>query len=99
MTNLRINPLAYTNVDWTNAMVADLRKYETGVKKVIPSCWKKNMKTVNVSIHFFFRLIVRKGIQGTLGGIWVVECIAKGCFSNRTGTSVDNGARIKNTHI
>lgn len=53
MTNLRINPLAYTDVDWTNEMVADLRKYETGVKKVIPSCWQKNVKTVNVSINFF----------------------------------------------
>ena len=75
MTNLRINPLAYTDVDWTNEMVADLRKYETGVKKVIPSCWQKNVKTVNVSINFSCRLIVRKGIWGSLGCTWVVECI------------------------
>ena len=75
MTNLRINPLAYTDVDWTNEMVADLRKYETGVKKVIPSCWQKNVKTVNVSINFFCPLIVRKGIWGSLRCTWAVECI------------------------
>lgn len=73
MTSLRINPLAYTDVDWTNAMVADLRKYETGVKKVIPSCWKENVKTVNVSINFSCQLIVRKGIRGSLGCTWVVK--------------------------
>ena len=42
------------NIDWTNAMVADLRKYNSDIKAVVPGCWRKNLTTVAVSITFFF---------------------------------------------
>ena len=54
VTNVWKNPLADMNIDWTNAMVADLREYNSDIKEVVPGCWRKNLTTVAVSITFFF---------------------------------------------
>ena len=56
VTSLRINPLAYMSTDWTDAMVADLRMYESGIKGVFPGCWWKNLTSVAVSINVLFRI-------------------------------------------
>ena len=44
-----LNPLVSMNIEWTDEMVSDFRKYEEDVKAVYPSCRLYNLKTVAVS--------------------------------------------------
>ena len=52
MTSVSHNPLVDMNIDWTEEMVADLRKYESEVKSVLPVCPFSNATTVAVSKMF-----------------------------------------------
>ena len=68
VTSLKINPLAYMNIEWTDEMVADLRTYESGIKAVFPGCWRKNLTTVAVSINvlfLFLRLDFRRSLPNS----------------------------------
>ena len=40
--------------------VADLRKYESDIKAVVPGCWRKNLTAVAVSINLLFVVVSRK---------------------------------------
>ena len=52
MTSLSENPLASMNINWTYAMTADLKRYESDVQAVIPGCWRENLSSVAVSIDY-----------------------------------------------
>ena len=43
------NPLVDKDIDWTDQMVSDFRKYEDDVKEVFPVCSLYNLTTVVVS--------------------------------------------------
>lgn len=49
VTSPKRNPLVEKEIDWTDRMVSDFRKYEDDVKEVFPVCSLYNLTTVAVS--------------------------------------------------
>ena len=50
VTSKNRNPLVNMNIEWTDEMVSDFKKYEADVKAVFPACGLYNWTTVAVSI-------------------------------------------------
>lgn len=48
------NPLVDKEIDWTDRMVSDFKKYEDDVKEVFPVCSLYNLTTVAVSTRSIF---------------------------------------------
>ena len=48
------NPLVDKEIDWTDRMVSDFKKYEDDVKEVFPLCSLYNLTTVAVSTLSIF---------------------------------------------
>lgn len=49
VTNRYQNPIASMNVDWTDEMVYDLKKYESEAETFIPGCLSENITSIKVS--------------------------------------------------
>lgn len=60
VTNRYRNPIASMNVEWTNEMVNDLKKYESEAETFIPRCLSKNITSIKDIIGPRFRLSVPK---------------------------------------
>lgn len=46
------NPLVKMDIDWTEEIAADFRRYQSDVETVIPGCWlySRNISSVAVSV-------------------------------------------------
>ena len=45
------NPLVYMEIQWTDEMANDFRKYLSEVETMIPRCWLKNLTSVAVRFY------------------------------------------------
>ena len=58
------NPLVAEEIDWTDRMVSDFKKYEDDVKEVFPVCGLYNLTNVAVStLGTFFFIIILSALQ------------------------------------
>ena len=55
------NPLVAEEIDWTDRMVSDFKKYEDDVKEVFPVCGLYNLTTIAMSTlgTFFYYYFIR----------------------------------------
>ena len=45
------NPLVYMEIQWTDEMANDFRKYLSEVETLIPRCWLRNLTSVAVRFY------------------------------------------------
>lgn len=66
MTNPNHNPLVGMDINWTDEMASDFRKYKNDVKDVFPVCGLLNLTTVAVSIsNALVESNLRRGLRNS----------------------------------
>ena len=63
VTSRKRNPLVNMNIEWTDQMVSDFKKYEEDAKAVFPVCGLYNITTVAVSINTPVKCLVYRKIS------------------------------------